>query len=89
MMDVQTLLNFAFTGILALAGLVYKGLINRLEEQEKTIEKLNDRIHELDKLVAGDYLKRKEFNDVIQTLFEKLDNISGKLDKKADKRSTD
>ena len=84
-MDIQTLLNVAFTGILGLVGLVYKGLVKRLEGQEETIEKLNDRIHELDKIVAGDYVKRIEFDKNIEKLFGKLDDISKQLSKKADR----
>ena len=84
-MDIQTLLNFAFTGVLTLAGIVYKGLIKKLDEQEETIEKLGDRIHELDKLVAGDYVRRTDFDKNIAKLFEKLDNISLQLSKKVDR----
>lgn len=84
-MDIQTLINLAFSSLLGLAGLIYKGLIKRQEEQEQTVEKLGDRIHELDKLVAGDYVKRIEFDKNIEKLFKKLDDISDKLNSKADR----
>lgn len=84
-MDIQTLINLAFSSLLGLAGLIYKGLIKRQEEQEQTVEKLGDRIHELDKLVAGDYVKRIEFDKNIEKLFKKLDDISEKLNSKADR----
>lgn len=84
-MDAQTLINLGFTSLIGLAGIIYKGLINRLEAQEEMIEKLHDGIHELDKLVAGDYVKRIEFDKNISKLFEKLDSISNQLSKKADR----
>lgn len=84
-MDVQTLINLAFTSLVGLAGMIYKGFVKRQEEQEATLEKLHDRIHELDKLVAGDYVKRIEFDKNISKLFEKLDSISNQLSKKADR----
>lgn len=84
-MDIQTLINLAFTSLVGLAGMIYKGFVKRQEEQEATLEKLHDRIHELDKLVAGDYVKRIEFDKNISKLFEKLDSISNQLSKKADR----
>jgi len=36
-------------------------------------------------LVAGTYIKRDDFNDVIKVLFAKLDKIDEKLDAKADR----
>ena len=36
-------------------------------------------------LVAGDYLRRDDFVHTIEALFQKLDKIEDKLDKKADK----
>jgi len=36
-------------------------------------------------LVAGDYLKRKEFGKFVDRVFVKLDSIDEKLDGKADK----
>lgn len=84
-MDIQTLLNFAFSGLLALAGLVYKDLIKKLESHEDNIGRLEDRIHELDKVVAGDYVKRSEFDKNIEKLFKKLDDISLQLNKKVDR----
>jgi len=85
-MDVQTLINLAFTGLLGLAGLVYKSFVKRQDEQEEMLEKLHDRIHELDKLVAGDYVKRIEIDKNIEKLFAKLDDISKAVSKKADRR---
>lgn len=84
-MDTQTLINLAFTSLVGFAGIVYKGFVKRQEEQEGMIEKLHDRIHELDKLVAGDYVKRIEFDKNIEKLFKKLDDISDKLNSKADR----
>lgn len=85
MMDLQTLINIGFASFLGLVGVIYKGFIKRQEEQEEMLEKLHDRIHELDKLVVGDYVKRIEFDKNIDKLFEKLDEISKQLGKKADR----
>lgn len=84
-MDVQTLINIGFACLLGLVGIIYKGFIKRQEEQEEMLEKLHERIHELDKLVAGDYVKRIEFDKNIEKLFKKLDDISEKINSKADR----
>jgi len=43
------------------------------------------KLQAIEVLVAGTYIKRDDFNDVIKVLFAKLDKIDEKLDAKADK----
>ena len=46
---------------------------------------LTDKVSKIEILVAGTYVKRDEFERVMNRLFTKLDHIEGKMDAKADK----
>jgi len=46
---------------------------------------LTDKVSKIEILVAGTYVKRDEFERVMNRLFAKLDHIEGKMDAKADK----
>ena len=49
------------------------------------IKKLNSDVTDLQVSVAGEYLKREEWKQDMQRLFDKLDAIDEKLDTKVDK----
>ncbi len=51
----------------------------------KAIHELESKVASIDVLVAGQYIRKDEFDRVIQALFDKLDKIDDKLDGKADK----
>ena len=46
---------------------------------------INDKLTKIEVTVAGNYIRRAEFNDMVQRLFTKLDAIDQKLDAKVDK----
>lgn len=46
---------------------------------------ITNKVHEIDTLVAGSYLKRDEWASHMSELFKKLDRIEDKLDQKVDK----
>ena len=56
--------------------------VKDLQASDKTI--LKD-VSELQVLVAGQYVKREEFDKMIAALFAKLDKIDAKLDAKMNK----
>ena len=57
-------------------------VVKDLEQSDKEI---NDKLTKIEVTVAGNYIRRAEFNDMVQRLFTKLDAIDQKLDAKVDK----
>jgi|TARA_R100000482_G_scaffold65459_1_gene24322 hypothetical protein len=51
-----------------------------------SVRKLEANVSEIEVRVAGDYVKRGEYRQDIQRIFEKLDVIEAKIDSKADKK---
>lgn len=92
-MEVQALINLLIVSIVALLGWSLKNnynvLNNAIDSIKSDVQNMRSDVHELDKLVAGDYVKRIEFAEHISKLFQKLDEISEKLNKKADRRNVD
>ena len=52
---------------------------------EKTDDLINEKVNRVEVLVAGEYVRREEFQVGVQRLFLKLDQIEAKIDQKADK----
>jgi hypothetical protein len=52
---------------------------------ERTDDMINEKVNRVEVLVAGEYVRREEFQDGVQRLFTKLDQIEAKIDQKADK----
>ena len=81
----QSYLNWAF-GII---NLVLGGLIKAMWDSYKDLKKadltLADKVNSIEVLVAGQYVKREDFDRVANQIFSKLDKISDKLDRKADR----
>jgi hypothetical protein len=50
-----------------------------------SVRKLETNVSGIEVRVAGDYVRRDEFRQDIQRIFEKLDTIEAKIDSKADK----
>jgi hypothetical protein len=56
--------------------------LSKLQEQDR---ELADKVARIEVLVAGEYVKKDDFERVIERLFDKLDHIEIKIDNKADK----
>ena len=56
--------------------------LTNLQAQDR---KLADKVARIEVLVAGEYVKKEDFDRVIERLFDKLDHIELKIDSKADK----
>ena len=56
--------------------------LKSLQEQDRS---LADKVARIEVLVAGEYVKKDDFERVIERLFDKLDHIEIKIDNKADK----
>lgn len=74
----QTLINT----IISIGAGAYALLLKSMWDTVKT---LDHQFGNLQVSVAGEYLKREEWKSDMQRLFDKLDAIEEKLDKKADK----
>ena len=74
----QDLYNIA----MAVAGALGGWWLNTMWQLMRDLER---KVASIDVLVAGSYVKRDELKQLSDVLFEKLDRIDQKLDRKADK----
>lgn len=77
-MDYQNLFNVASGIVYFLGGFLLKALWEADKE-------LAEKVGRIEVLVAGQYIKRVEFDAKIDAIFIKLDRIESKLDSKMDK----
>lgn len=84
-MDYQTLFNIA--GGLAgfLGGYWMKVLHESVRDLQESDKKLAEKVSQIEVLVAGNYVRRDDFDKSVEAIFRKLDRIEDKLDGKADK----
>jgi hypothetical protein len=84
-MDLQQafniLIGFVMTGFGWFLNVAWSSL-KSLQEQDRN---LADKVARIEVLVAGEYVKKDEFDRAIERLFDKLDHIEMKIDSKADK----
>lgn len=83
--EFQDAFNLAVGLVGTLAGFVLKAMWDGLKELQHADKELTDKVHGIEKVVAGDYVKKDELERAMQALFMKLDRIEHKLDGKADK----
>lgn len=81
----QQLFNIVIGVAGALGGWWMKAMWEGLKDLQKTDHELTQQVNNLQILVAGQYMRREEFDKVSHAIFAKLDRIEDKLDKKADK----
>jgi hypothetical protein len=81
----QTIINF----ILGLFGMVLGFMLRVLWQSVKDLRnedsKLIEKVGAIEILVAGQYIKRDEFQQLTHAIFKKLDKIEDKLNKKEDR----
>ena len=81
----QQLFNWAVAGFGALGGFVLKSVWDAVKDLQRADTNLADKVSHMEVLIAGDYIKKEEFNNVSNIIFIKLDKIMDKLESKADK----
>lgn len=85
-MDYDLLFNMTIGVTLTLFAFIMKHVFwGTLQKHTDVHEELHERIAILEKLVAGEYVKRSEFRDVINKFDAKLDKIVDKLGEKQDR----
>ena len=81
----QSTLNWAFGIINILLGIGLKALYDSLRDLKKADKELVEKVGKIEVLVAGEYVKRDDFDKVANLIFNKLDDIRDRLNQKADK----
>ena len=81
----QDLLNWAFGLVNLVIGGFMKAMWDSYKELKRTDTQLAEKVNQIEVLVAGQYVKRDDFDRVANAIFVKLDKISDKLDLKADR----
>lgn len=84
-MDSQSVINVLIGLVAFFGGIWVKSLSDSMKELKVTDSELADKVHEIEKLVAGQYVTRTDFDKKIDKLFEKLDHIAAAVDRKQDR----
>ena len=84
-MEFQDLFNAAMAALLLLGGWFLRIMWDSLQGLQKQDRELAEKVGKIEVLVAGEYVKKEDFDRVIERLFDKLDHIELKIDSKADK----
>lgn len=84
-MEMQDLVNVSLGAISFLGGWVVKNLQETMKSLQDADERLAHKVQSIEVLVAGQYIKREDFERTVEALFAKLDKIEGKLDMKANR----
>ena len=78
-----------FNIVLGLAGVLggwwMKAMWESLKDLQVTDKALVEKVSKIEVLVAGEYVKRDDFQEFSKAIFTKLDRIEDKVDSKADK----
>lgn len=81
----QSIYNWAFGLLNLVFGFVLKAIWDSYKELKTTDMALAEKVNGIEILVAGNYVKKDDFDRFTDAIFTKLDKISDKLDNKADK----
>lgn len=84
-MDPQTIINIVIGLSGGLGGWILNSLKSEQVQHRKDLTELTEKVHGIDVLVAGTYVKRDDMEKISNALFAKLDRIEQKLDSKMDK----
>ena len=81
----QEFVDWALAGFSALLGFLLNAVWQAVKDLQRADSELTKRVAEIEVLVAGNYIKRDEFERVVDKIFDKLDRIERGLNTKADK----
>jgi len=83
--EFQDLFNASMGALLLLMGWFLRIMWDSLKSLQQQDRELAEKVSKIEVLVAGEYVKKEDFDRVIERLFDKLDHIELKIDSKADK----
>ena len=81
----QTIVNWLLAGFGALIGFLLNVVWQAVKDLQKADKQLADKVGSIEVLVAGNYVRRDSFDAAVERIFQKLDHIEEKIDRKADK----
>ncbi len=81
----QELINWVLGAFGMLLGFIVKSIWDAVKDLQASDKDLADKVSRIEVLVAGEYVKKEEFNSIMLRIFEKLDHIESKIDSKQDK----
>ena len=84
-MAFQDLFNTAMGALMLLAGWFLRVVWDSVKQLQAEDRELADKVSRIEVLVAGEYVKKDDFDRVMMRMFDKLDAIERKIDSKADK----
>ena len=84
----QELFNIAVGIAGVLGGWWLKVMWETLKELQAADRELVDKVSRIEVLVAGNYVRKEDFDRTIERLFDKLDHIEMKIDQKMDKQGS-
>lgn len=82
----QTIINWVFGFLSMILGFLLRSMWQAVCDLQTADKQVVDKINKIEVLVAGGYVKKDEFDRHVTALFDKLDRIEDKLDKKEDKK---
>jgi hypothetical protein len=84
-MAFQDLFNTAMGALMLLAGWFLRVVWDSVKQLQSEDRELADKVSRIEVLVAGEYVKKDDFDRLMMRVFDKLDAIERKIDSKADK----
>lgn len=81
----QTLINWLLGGFGGLVGFLLHAIWQAVKDLQTADKELTEKVSAIEVLVAGAYVKKDEFANMVTALFAKLDRIEDKVDRKVDK----
>lgn len=81
----QTIVNWILTGLGTLLGFLLNAVWQAVKDLQSADKQLADKVATIEVLVAGEYVRKEDFERTIQRLFEKLDHMEEKFDRKMEK----
>ena len=86
-MQAQDIINIAIALIGSLGGWIMNNIWVAVKDLQKADKEMADKVAAIEVLVAGQYVKRDDFERFSNVIFAKLDKIADKIDAKADKET--
>lgn len=82
----QTIINWLLGGFGGLIGFMLHAIWQAVKDLQAADKALAEKVNEIEILVAGNYMLKTDFASTITAIFNKLDRIEDKIDRKADKQ---
>lgn len=82
MVDFQTAFNVLLGAFSALVGWLLNSLSQSMRDLSRADSELVSKVQQIELLVAGTYVKRAEFETKVDAMFNKLESIEEKIDRR-------